>query len=171
MNKKLLLSIIVLALLLASCGQPAASPTATPTFAPAPPERLAGQATAFTYASPASQAISPQALQELAEIVSGYVQDDKVVGAELLVLKNRRIVLHQAFGWQDRDEKLAMPINKLYNIRSMTKPVIGTAIQMLIDEGKLALNDAVAKYLPLSTTTKRGPSRWRTCSPTAAACR
>jgi len=148
MNKKLLLSIIVLALLLASCGQPAASPTATPTLAPAPPERLAGQATAFTYASPASQAISPQALQELAEIVSGYVQDDKVVGAELLVLKNRRIVLHQAFGWQDRDEKLAMPINTLYNIRSMTKPVIGTAIQMLIDEGKLALNDAVAKYLP-----------------------
>jgi len=148
MNKKLLLSLVALALLLASCGQPAASPTATPTLAPAPQKRVVGQVTDFTSASPDSQGISPQALQELVEIVSGYVQGDKIVGSELLVLKNRRIVLHQAFGWKDRDEKLAMPINTLFNIRSMTKPVVGTAIQMLIDEGKLTPDDAVAKYLP-----------------------
>ncbi|MBS3784979.1 MAG: beta-lactamase family protein, partial [Anaerolineae bacterium] len=76
------------------------------------------------------------------------VQDDKVVGSELMVLKNRRIVLHEAFGWLDRDQELALPVNTLFNIRSMTKPVVGTAIQMLVDEGELALDDPVATYLP-----------------------
>ena len=103
---------------------------------------------AFVYASPESQEISQETAQALVEIVSGYVQDDKVVGAELLVVKNRRIVLHEAFGWQDRDEEFAMPVNTLFNIRSMTKPIVGTAILMLVDEGKLALENPVADYLP-----------------------
>jgi CubicO group peptidase (beta-lactamase class C family) len=159
MKTKLSLAVLTLVLLLCSCGQPAASPTATPTVATAEPtatptlvptshEHMAGEAAEFTYASPESQEISPEALQELVEIVSGYVQDDRVVGSELMVLKNRHIVLHEAFGWKDRDEGLAMSINTLFNIRSMTKPVVGTAVQMLIDEGKLALDDPVAKHLP-----------------------
>ena len=125
-----------------------AEPTAIPTSIPTPQEHEASEAAEFTYASPESREISPEALQELVEIVNGYVQDDKVVGSELIVLKNRRIVLHKAFGWKDREEELTMPINTLFNIRSMTKPVVGTAIQMLIDEGKLALDDPVAKFLP-----------------------
>jgi len=169
---------IALALLLASCSQSAApvtvrpsivpaeatatplaataEPTPAPTSAPMAQNPGAGKGAAFTYASPDSQAIPPEALEELVEIVSGYVQDDKVVGSELMVLKNRRIVLHEAFGWQDRDQELAMPVNSIFNIRSMTKPVVGTAIQMLVDEGELALEDPVAKHLPaFDTDTSR----------------
>jgi CubicO group peptidase (beta-lactamase class C family) len=169
METKPFLAVMTLLLLLGGCGQPTTSltaaaptriagpttaptlivePTATPTLVPTLQEPVADAAAAFTYASPESQGISPQAMHELVDIVSGYVQDGKVVGSELLVLKNRRIVLHEAFGWQDRDKELAMPINTLFNIRSMTKPVVGTAIQMLIDESKLALDDPVARYLP-----------------------
>lgn len=163
MKAKLSLVVSTLMLLLGGCVQATASPTAipmvatvqptatpTPTLAPAPasPEPVAVEAAAFTYASPESQGIAPEAAQALVEIVSGYVQDDKVVGSELMVLKNRRIVLHEAFGWKDRDAQLALPINTLFNIRSMTKPVVGTAILMLTDEGKLALDDPVATYLP-----------------------
>jgi len=159
MKTKLSFAVMTLLLLLGGCGQPAASPTvappaaiagptATPTLVPTSQELASDAAAEFTHVSMESQGISPQALRELVEIVSGYVQDEKVVGSELLVLKNRRIVLHEAFGWQDRDEELAMSIDTLFNIRSMTKPVVGTAIQMLIDEGKLALDDPVARYLP-----------------------
>jgi CubicO group peptidase (beta-lactamase class C family) len=159
MKKQLLLGIVALTLLLASCGQPAASPTAIPpvveaeataTVTPVPtlhePAAVAGAE--FAYASADSQEISPAALQALSEIVSGYVQEDKIVGAELVVLKNRRIVLHDTFGWRDRDDEIPMERNTLFNIRSMTKPVIGTAIQMLIDEGQLSLDDHVAQYIP-----------------------
>jgi CubicO group peptidase (beta-lactamase class C family) len=173
MNKKLLLGIMVLTLLLGGCGQPAASPTATPsvataepmataTLVPTPQEHGASEAadgcrpSAFTYASTEGQEISAEALQALAEIVSGYVRDDKIVGSELMVLKNRRIVLHEAFGWRDRDDEIPMERDTLFNIRSMTKPVMGTAIQMLINEGKLALDDPVAKYLPSFDNDKSG---------------
>jgi len=66
----------------------------------------------------------------------------------LVVLKNRQIVLHEVVGWRDREARLPMEPNTLFNIRSMTKPVVGTLAQMLIDEGKLSLDDPVAKYLP-----------------------
>jgi CubicO group peptidase (beta-lactamase class C family) len=102
----------------------------------------------FSYASPESQGVSAEALRGVTDIVQGYVDDDKIVGAELMVLKNRKVVLHEAFGWRDRGEGVPMERNTLFNIRSMTKPVVGTAIQMLIDEGTLALDDRVAEYLP-----------------------
>jgi len=67
---------MVLSLLLVGCGQPAASPTATPpaviaeptaipTSIPTPQEHVASEAAEFTCASPESQEISPEALQEL----------------------------------------------------------------------------------------------------------
>jgi CubicO group peptidase (beta-lactamase class C family) len=102
---------------------------------------------AFSYASPESQGLSSQALDQLAEVVRGYFEQDMIVGAELVVVKNRRVVLHEAIGWKDREEQIPMVPNTLFNIRSMTKPVVGTAIQMLIDEGKLSLDDRAGEYL------------------------
>jgi CubicO group peptidase (beta-lactamase class C family) len=166
MRKNLLLGILVLTLLLGSCVQPAAlpaipataaaDPQTTPALVPTLLEHVTSSAGDFTDASPESQGISPEALRELGEIVSGYVRDDKVVGAELMVLKNRRIVLHEVFGWLDRDEGLTMPINTLFNIRSMTKPVVGMAIQVLADEGSLSLEDRVADYLPAFDNERSG---------------
>jgi CubicO group peptidase (beta-lactamase class C family) len=103
---------------------------------------------AFPAASPESQGISAEALEELAGVVRGYVEGKHVVGAELLVIKNRRTVLHEVFGLKDLPAEVPLAPNTIVNIRSMTKPIVGTAIQMLIDDGKLALDDPVAKILP-----------------------
>jgi len=102
----------------------------------------------FPRAAPESVGISGAALQELASVVQGMVDDDQVVGGQLLVIKDRRTVLDQAFGWRDRDEKVAMTCDTIFNIRSMTKPLVGASIQLLIDEGAIALDDPAAKYLP-----------------------
>ncbi|MCP4212878.1 MAG: alpha/beta fold hydrolase [Halieaceae bacterium] len=110
----------------------------------------------FSYSPPEDQDIDPEALAELVEIVSGYVEEEKVVGAELAVVKNRKIVLHEAFGWQDKENEMDMETGSLYNIRSMTKPITGMAIQMLVDEGKLALDDRVADYLPSFDNDRSG---------------
>ena len=110
----------------------------------------------FPYDSPESQGISSEALGELADIVWGFFEGGKIVGAELLVIKNRTIVLHEGIGWKDRDEEVRMGRNTLFNIRSMTKPVVGTAAQMLIDEGRLALDDRVAEHLPPFDNEKSG---------------
>lgn len=109
----------------------------------APPEDAA-----FPRATPESQGLSAAALRELADVVRGYVDEDQIVGAELLVIKNRHTVLHEACGWKDRARHVPMACDTIFNIRSMTKPVTGTAAQILIDAGALGLDDPVHRYLP-----------------------
>lgn len=148
------LALLAVLLSLAACA-----PGATP--APAAPsgagvETSAAEPAAFSYADPESQGLSQQALQELADEVMGYFDDGLIVGAELVVIKNRRVVLHEAIGWQDRENEVAMQRNTLFNIRSMTKPILGTITQRLVEEGKLALDDPVAKHLPSFDNDKSG---------------
>lgn len=106
------------------------------------------EAPAFSYASPESQGISNGSVAELADAVRGYFDEEMIVGAELVVIKNRRIVLHEAVGWKDRENEIPMERGTLFNIRSMTKPITGAAIQILIDEGRLRLDSRAAEYLP-----------------------
>ena len=108
----------------------------------------AQEAIAFPPATPESQGISSAAVRRLADEVEGYVKDGTIVGGELLVIKNRRTILHEAYGERDREEKLPMERGTIFNIRSMTKPLTGVAVQMLVDEGKLRLDDPVGRYLP-----------------------
>ena len=91
--------------------------------------------------------ISAQELKDLAAGVRELVEDDEAVGAEVLVLERRQVVLHEAFGWSDLDRRTPLKPNTIVCVRSMTKPLVGTAIQMLIDDGKLRLSDVASKYL------------------------
>jgi CubicO group peptidase (beta-lactamase class C family) len=105
------------------------------------------QGPAFPAATPESQGISADALRELAAIARGYVTDDQAVGAELLVVKNRRTVLHEAYGMADRERGVAMAPGTIFNLRSMTKMFTGAAIQALIDAGDLELDMKASDFL------------------------
>ena len=76
------------------------------------------------------------------------VKNGTIVGGELLIIKNRKTILHEVYGARDREDKRAMERDTIFNIRSMTKPLTGVAVQMLADQEKLRLDDPVAKYLP-----------------------
>jgi CubicO group peptidase (beta-lactamase class C family) len=106
------------------------------------------EAPVFSYASPESQGISNESVAELADTVQSYFDEELIVGAELVVIKNRKIVLHEVVGWNDRENEIPMERNTLFNIRSMTKPITGAAIQILIDEGRLRLDTRAAEYIP-----------------------
>src|SRR5262245_42007168 len=108
----------------------------------------AGEEDAFPAATPESQGVSTAAVRRLAAEVEEYVKNGTIVGGELLIIKNRKTILHEAYGERDREDKQAMERGTIFNIRSMTKPLTGVAVQMLADEGKLRLDDPVAKYLP-----------------------
>jgi len=95
-----------------------------------------------------AEGLSPKSLQGLSELVQSFVDDGEIVGAELLVIKNKKSVLHQSFGWRDRDGKVAMENGSVFCVRSMTKPVIGAAVLMLVDDRRIKLTDHVAEYLP-----------------------
>jgi len=104
--------------------------------------------TPFPTAEPESVGLSSEALDALATFVEEQVSADEYVGAELLIIKDGKTVLHDAWGWQDREREVPLEPDALFNVRSMTKPLTGTAAQMLIEDGRLALDDAVASWLP-----------------------
>jgi CubicO group peptidase (beta-lactamase class C family) len=116
--------------------------------------RLQGDGPGFAPASPGGQGVSGDGLRSLASIVRGYVERDEIIGAELLVIKNRRTILHEVFGWRDREQKIPMETNTIFNVRSMTKPLTGAAAQLLIDAGRLRLDDRVSTYLKSFDTDK-----------------
>lgn len=108
----------------------------------------AANADPFPRATPESQGLSSASLEKLLDEVKGYVKKGDIVGGELMVIKNRRTVLHEAVGLSNLAGKTPLKPGTIYCIRSMTKPMIGAAVQILIDEGRLSLDDTAAKYLP-----------------------
>ena len=99
----------------------------------------------FPAATPASQGLPSGALARISDLVAGFVEAEEIVGAELLIVKNRRAVMHEVFGHDDGD--LPLEKNTIFSIRSMTKPLAGAVAQMLIDDGTLGLSDPVAEHL------------------------
>jgi len=107
-----------------------------------------GEAPGFPHADPEIHGIPAEALEELSATINNHVEDDRIVGAEFLIIKSGYIVMHEVYGWMDREELRPMEPNTIFNIRSMTKMLTGASAQILIDEGRLSLTDKVAQYLP-----------------------
>jgi CubicO group peptidase (beta-lactamase class C family) len=102
----------------------------------------------FPPAAPESVGLTTAAVNAVRDEVAAYAKNGTIVGGELLIVKNRKTVLHEAFGDRDREDKKPMEKNTIFNIRSQTKSLTGAAMQILIDEGKVSLTDPAAKYLP-----------------------
>jgi len=114
----------------------------------APAQEPAATDQPFPPSTALAEGVSPEALADLSQLVQSLVDDEEIVGAELLVIKNGHSILHQAFGWSDREADQPLETGSVFCVRSMTKPVIGAAILMLIDDNLLEYNDHVAQYLP-----------------------
>lgn len=71
-----------------------------------------------------------------------------LAGAVTLVWQAGKILQVNELGWRDVDAALPMQRDTVFRIASMTKPVTVAAAMALVDEGKLALGDPVAKWLP-----------------------
>ncbi len=99
-------------------------------------------------AKPEQAGLSSERLQRLTQAMQGYVDQGRAVGLVTLVVRNNHIVYHQAFGKIDLIRHTPMPLNGIFRIASQTKAVTSTAIMMLQEEGKLLIDDPVAKYIP-----------------------
>lgn len=91
--------------------------------------------------------INSNDLQSLTDKVEGWFANKDIVGAVLMVIKDRKTVLHQAIGWRDREREKPMELDTICRMRSMTKPFVGTSILMLAEQKKLNLSDNVSKYI------------------------
>jgi CubicO group peptidase (beta-lactamase class C family) len=104
--------------------------------------------------SPEEVGFSSVRLQRLSDRINEDVKEGRIPGAVVLIARNGRIVMFDAFGYRDRDAKAPMQTDSIFRIASMTKPITSVAAMTLVEEGKMSLADPVAKYIPAFGETK-----------------
>ena len=87
------------------------------------------------------------ALGRIASAMREFVDRHEISGAVAVVGRHDGILSYQAVGLRDVEQRQAMANDTLFRIASMTKPITGTAVMLLVDEGKLSVDDPVEKHL------------------------
>lgn len=98
--------------------------------------------------SPESAGISTERLRRIHELMQRNIDAGNFSGAVTLVARNGKIAHLEAQGLMDIETKKAMAPNAMFRIMSMTKPAVGVATMILVEEGKVRLNDPVSKFIP-----------------------
>ncbi|MFT4886464.1 MAG: CubicO group peptidase (beta-lactamase class C family) [Pseudohongiellaceae bacterium] len=76
------------------------------------------------------------------------VDAGKLSGVVMMVAQDGEVLMNDAVGFQNVEDQVPMSTDSIFRIFSMTKPVVGTALMMLYDEGKFTLDDALEKHIP-----------------------
>jgi CubicO group peptidase (beta-lactamase class C family) len=98
--------------------------------------------------NPEGVGISAERLKRVSELLKRHIDAGSFSGAVALVSRNGRIAQLEAQGLMDLETRKPMAPNALFRIMSMTKPVVGVAVLMLMEEGKVRLNDPVSRFIP-----------------------
>lgn len=85
---------------------------------------------------------------KVADSLQPFVEKGQLAGAVVLVASPKEVLTVETAGHSDREAKTAMKADNLFWIASMTKPMTAAALMMLVDEGKVSLDDPIEKYLP-----------------------
>ncbi len=102
---------------------------------------------AYPIALPPSQAVA-QPPKNLASHVQPFVDRQELAGAVMLVADKAAVLDVEAVGWADVAAKKPMRTDAVFWIASQSKPITASALMLLVDEGKLSVDDPVEKYLP-----------------------
>jgi len=77
-----------------------------------------------------------------------YIDAGRFPGTQLLVYRRGKIVHSAVQGFADVERKVPVKDDTIFRIYSMTKPITSTAFMMLVEEGKVALDEPVHRYIP-----------------------
>ena len=99
-------------------------------------------------AKPEEVGLSSERLQELTTFIEKSVEEKKIPGAVVLVARDGKIAYFEGFGIRDGATKAPMKTDSIFRIYSMTKPIVSVAVLMLLDGGKISLDDPISKYIP-----------------------
>lgn len=100
---------------------------------------------------------SSDGLQALDSKIAENVANKVYPGAVYLVGRHGKTVHAKAVGLSSVESHQPMREDTIFRLASMSKPITAAAIMMLVDEGKIRLNDPVAKYIPEFARLRVGP--------------
>jgi CubicO group peptidase (beta-lactamase class C family) len=120
-------------------------------FLTAPPVLAEG-----TFDIPAGAHFNNEKLAKVGEFFKNEVTTGKIPGAIVLIQQHGKPVYHESFGVQDVVSKAPITDQTIFRLFSMTKAITSAVAVKLVDEGKLSLDDPVAKYIPSFANVKVG---------------
>ena len=94
------------------------------------------------------QGMSKARMARIAPVMDEQVQKNMFPGAVTLIARKGQVVHFEAHGFQDAGKSKPMAKDSLFRLASMTKPIVTAAAMMLVEQGKLKLNDPIANWLP-----------------------
>ena len=97
-------------------------------------------------ASPQSQGLSPTRLARIRDVIQSEINADRMPGAVVLVARKGAVVHSDIVGFQDKDAGKPLKRDAIFRAYSMTKPLVSVVAMMLVEEGRLQLNDPVSKF-------------------------
>src|ERR1700748_1246779 len=111
------------------------------------------------FGPPPGAKLSAEKLAPIADFIYGEIAAQRIPGAIVLVQQHGKPVYLKWFGLRDPDKGTPMTEDAIFPIHSVTKTVTSVAAMMLVDRGKIALDDPVSKYIPSFADMKVGVER------------
>ncbi len=97
-----------------------------------------------------------QKLERVGNFIRNEIATGRIPGAVILIQQHGQPVYFESFGVRDVESKHPMTADTIFRIYSMSKPITSVAAMMLVEDGKLRLDDPVSKYIPDFADTKVG---------------
>lgn len=97
---------------------------------------------------PAKVGFSAAALERIDRFFADEIARDRVPGAVVAIAREGRLVYYKAIGFQDKQKNLPMRVDTIFQLASMTKPMVVVGALTLYEEGKLPLKSPLSDYYP-----------------------
>jgi CubicO group peptidase (beta-lactamase class C family) len=108
---------------------------------------------------PKEAGFSSAGLARLDAYITNEIAGNKIPGAIMMIQRNGETAYFNSFGVRDPATREPMTPGTIFRIYSMSKPITTVAAMMLVEEGKLQLDDALSKYIPAFADVKVGVER------------
>ena len=99
------------------------------------------------------QGFAPERLARIDRFLQQAVDSNRIAGAVGLVIRDGVVVYERAVGWSDREQNRRMTTDAIFRVASQTKAITSTAVLMLVEEGRIALDDPVSRFIPAYAAT------------------
>ena len=104
--------------------------------------------------TPEDVGLSAERLQRINQVVQRAMDANEISGAVTIVSRRGHVAHFEAQGLMDVEARTPMRKDTIFPIASMSKPITGVAILMLVEEGTVRLSDRVSRFIPEFTDTK-----------------
>src|ERR1700730_1600710 len=103
-----------------------------------------------------SASFSPAKLERVGDVIRQEIATGKIPGAVVLIQQHGHPIYFESFGVRDVESRRPMTADSIFRLYSMSKPITSVAAMMLVDDGKLRLDDPLSKYIPAFAEAKGG---------------